>query len=50
MISPDNNFLNENSVPNVSKKSDVPLEHLDYKYVNGCEDVKELEKIFRVLA
>ena len=28
---------------------DVPLEHLDFKYVEKCQNVKELEKIYKVL-
>ncbi|XP_064614631.1 LOW QUALITY PROTEIN: sperm-associated antigen 1-like [Liolophura sinensis] len=32
-----------------TKKYDIPLSHLDYKYVEGCSDVKELEKILKVL-
>ncbi len=31
------------------KSHGIPLEHLDFKYVEKCENVKELEKIFRVL-
>ncbi|RNA25416.1 sperm-associated antigen 1 [Brachionus plicatilis] len=31
------------------KKHDIPLENLDFKYVKKCENVKELEKIYRVL-
>lgn len=27
----------------------VPVEHLDYKYIEECKDVKYLEKILRVL-
>ena len=30
-------------------KSGVPIEHLDYRYVKGCKDAKELEKILKVL-
>ena len=32
-----------------SKKYDVPLGHLDYHYIRDCSNVKELEKILRVL-
>jgi hypothetical protein len=31
------------------KKYDIPIDHLDYKYVEKCNDVKELEKIYKVL-
>ena len=27
----------------------VPIEHLDYTYVRNCKNVKEVEKILRVL-
>ncbi len=37
-------------IPNKVKNEDVPLEHLDYKYVEKCENVKELEKIYKILA
>ena len=30
-------------------KHDVPIDHLDYRYVETCSDVKELEKILKVL-
>ncbi|CAF0712360.1 unnamed protein product [Brachionus calyciflorus] len=36
-------------VADAKKKHDVPLEHLDFKHVEKCENVKELEKIYRVL-
>lgn len=36
-------------IKDTRKKHDVPLENLDYKYVEKCENVKELEKIYRVL-
>lgn len=29
--------------------SGVPIEHLDYTYVNECKNGKELEKILKVL-
>ncbi|XP_059163261.1 sperm-associated antigen 1-like [Physella acuta] len=32
-----------------SKKYDIPLSHLDYAYIEKCTDVKELEKIIRIL-
>lgn len=31
------------------KSHDIPIDHLDYKYVNQCNDVKELEKIYKTL-
>ena len=30
-------------------KYDIPLGHLDYAYIEKCSDVKELEKIVKVL-
>ncbi len=44
-----------NEEPSISldqskRKHNIPLEHLDFKYVDKCEDVKELEKIYKVLA
>ena len=32
-----------------SKEHDVPIDHLDFKYIETCENVKELEKIYKVL-
>ena len=32
-----------------TKKHDIPIEHLDFKYVEKCNDVKELEKIYKIL-
>lgn len=32
-----------------TKKYDIPLAHLDYKYIEECNDVKYLEKILRIL-
>lgn len=31
------------------KNHNVSLEHLDFKYVEKCDNVKELEKIYKVL-
>ena len=31
------------------KKHDIPIDHLDFKYVEKCNDVKELEKIYKIL-
>lgn len=28
---------------------DIPLDHLDYKYITDCKKLKELEKILKVL-
>ena len=28
---------------------DIPLNHLDYQYISGCNKLKELEKILKVL-
>ncbi|KAK2556998.1 hypothetical protein P5673_020844 [Acropora cervicornis] len=30
-------------------KSGVPIEHLDYRYIEQCKNGKELEKILKVL-
>ena len=32
-----------------SKKHNIPIEHFDFKYAEKCNDVKELEKIYKVL-
>lgn len=32
-----------------SKKYEIPLSHLDFAYIEKCTDVKELEKIIRIL-
>ncbi|XP_062574772.1 sperm-associated antigen 1-like isoform X2 [Saccostrea cucullata] len=32
-----------------TKKYDIPVAHLDYKYIDECSDVKYLEKILKVL-
>ena len=32
-----------------TKKYDIPLSHLDYKYIETCNDAKELEKIIKTL-
>ena len=29
--------------------SDFPVEHLDYKYVRGCKNASEVEKILKLL-
>ena len=29
--------------------SEIPIEHLDYEYINKCTSGKELEQILRVL-
>jgi hypothetical protein len=39
----------DSSASTSSKKHDIPLDHLDFKYVEQCHDVKELEKIYKVL-
>ena len=48
MISAENNILSD-PAGQPKKTSDIPLDHLDYKYVNECENVKELEKIYKKL-
>ena len=30
-------------------KYDIPLSHLEFDYISDCKDVKELEKIIRLL-
>jgi len=30
-------------------KYDVPLNHLDFSYINSCQNKKELEKIVKIL-
>ncbi|WAQ94674.1 SPAG1-like protein [Mya arenaria] len=32
-----------------TKRYEIPLGHLDFSYINNCADIKELEKIYRVL-
>ena len=32
-----------------TKKYDIPITHMDYGYIEQCKDVKELEKILKVL-
>ncbi len=32
-----------------TKLYDIPLNHLDYKYITECNKLKELEKILKVL-
>ncbi len=34
---------------NKAKNHSIPLDHLDFKYVEKCSDIKELEKIYKVL-
>ncbi len=44
-------MLNEESTTgNVNeKKHNIPIEHFDFKYVETCNNIKELEKIYKVL-
>jgi hypothetical protein len=32
-------------------KSDasIPIEHLDYKYIDSCKDIEKLQKIVKIL-
>ena len=30
-------------------ESGIPLEHMEYDYIGKCTNIKELEKIFKVL-
>lgn len=32
-----------------AKKFDIPIDHLDFTYIRECSNVRELEKICRVL-
>ena len=32
-----------------TQRYNIPIEHLDFKYVSECKDVRELEKIYRLL-
>ena len=41
--------LKDLTVDSNSKKHNIPLDHLDFKYVEQCSNVKELEKIYKVL-
>lgn len=38
-----------NDSENLLKKYDIPIDHLDFKYVNSCKNVKELEHILHIL-
>ena len=38
-----------NPEDSITKKHTIPIEHLDFKYVEKCNDIKELEKIYKVL-
>lgn len=31
------------------QKYGIPLDHIDYNYVNQCEDPKELKRIIQIL-
>ena len=35
--------------PPAADTSEVPVEHLDYAYINKCSSGKELEQILKVL-
>ncbi|KAL5007611.1 hypothetical protein ScPMuIL_016417 [Solemya velum] len=37
------------SMANTTKRYDIPIDHLDFAYLGKCSDVKELEKIYRIL-
>ena len=42
MINQESTFLQENA-DSSRKDHGIPLDHLDYKYITTCENVKELE-------
>ncbi|KAJ7397811.1 hypothetical protein BTVI_131775 [Pitangus sulphuratus] len=51
---PINVFMGDESVPflldqGTTKTYQIPISHLDYKFIEKCTDVKHLEKILRVL-
>lgn len=45
--------INQNRIPTESesllRKYDIPIDHLDFKYVNTCDNTKELEHILHIL-
>ncbi|XP_077990089.1 sperm-associated antigen 1-like [Glandiceps talaboti] len=41
--------MSANMFGSSSSTTSVPLEHLDYKYIGNCTDIKELGKILRIL-
>jgi hypothetical protein len=43
------NLLSGDEANSKLKNHGIPLDHFDFKYISRCEDVKELEKIYRVL-
>ena len=32
-----------------TQKHDIPLDHLDYKFIENCDNVKEIENIIKIL-
>uniref|UniRef100_A0A170YCR6 Sperm-associated antigen 1 n=1 Tax=Triatoma infestans TaxID=30076 RepID=A0A170YCR6_TRIIF len=37
------------NVNHFSKKYDIPINHLDFAYIKGLKNVRELEKIYKIL-
>lgn len=31
------------------KKYNIPIEHLDFDYIKSCENVKEIQRIVKIL-
>lgn len=48
-MSADAVFSLQNQPTTVDYSEKVPVEHLDYGYIEKCKDVKYLEKILRAL-
>jgi hypothetical protein len=33
-----------------TQKHNIPIEHFDFKYIEKCNNAKELEKIYKILS
>lgn len=42
-------FSHQNEPSTTDWSGKIPVEHLDYDYIDKCKDVKYLEKILKVL-